>query len=225
MPSRILSKGRSFNYHRKGLWAIKEKHEGKFPVTPKVAKKPKVKSVTKPYGKKGETRQVISPKNPRFYPTEKVRKRIPLKKSHKEPKIRSSLEPGAVAIVLSGKYRGKRIVVVKRLPSGLVVGTGPFKINGVPVRRFNPAYLIGTSTKIDFSNVKFGASTQKLADSSFTSYKSSESDTKATPERIQLQQDVDSAILPVIKQTPYLKDFLHARFSLRRGQYPHLMKF
>lgn len=38
------------------------------------------------------------------------------------------------------------------LLSFLVI-SGPFKINGVPLRRVNQAYVIGTSTKVDVSGV------------------------------------------------------------------------
>jgi large subunit ribosomal protein L6e len=36
-----------------------------------------------------------------------------------------------------------------------LVSLGPHKLNGVPLRRVNQIYVIGTSTKLDLSAAKF----------------------------------------------------------------------
>ena len=66
---------------------------------------------------------------------------------------RKTLQAGTILILLAGRFRGKRVVLVKALEQGVLLVTGPFKINGVPLRRVNARYVIATSYTVDVSGL------------------------------------------------------------------------
>merc|ERR1719222_385480 len=99
-----------------------------------------------------------------WYPGDDVKAPTARRHPRKEgAKARKGVEPGRVLILLAGRFRGKRVVCLKQLKSGLIAVTGPYKINGVPVRRVNQAYTISTSLTV---SVK-GVNTDSITDETF----------------------------------------------------------
>ncbi|XP_016557060.1 60S ribosomal protein L6-like [Capsicum annuum] len=133
---------RSKMYHKKDLWVIKKKKGGKFPSHPKST------AIVAPSFTTG-----IKP--PKFYPADDVEKSLINEHKPKPTKLRVSITPGTGLIILAGRFKEKRVVFLKQLVgSGLLLVSGSFKVNWVPLRRVNQAYVIATSTKVNVSGVK-----------------------------------------------------------------------
>jgi len=188
-------------------------------------------------GKNGQSRLVPTSKAPRYYPAEDVKKPKKARKTNHPTRLRGSLQPGQVVILLAGRFKGKRVVFLKQLPSGLLLVTGPYKINGVPLKRVNQAYVIATSTQIDLEGVEIPES---VNDSYFSKPKSSSSSSKedeffeggkpkareAHPEeKAKLQKDVDSKVATAVKKVELLSKYLQATWGLSKGQHPHQLSF
>ncbi|KAI8095119.1 ribosomal protein L6e-domain-containing protein [Gilbertella persicaria] len=180
--------------------------------------------------KNGGKRTVPAQKASRFYPAEDVPQPKVTRKTAKKTALRKSITPGTVVILLAGRHRGKRVVVLKQLDSGLLLVTGPFKVNGVPLRRVNQAYVIATSTHIDVSAIKVD---EKINDAYFKkaakadkAFLEGEQKKAAFPEsKAADQKAVDKAILEVVAKTPFLRQYLASTFGLTKGQFPHNLKF
>lgn len=140
---------RSQVYARRGLHKGQKKSQ-----QPAAAEVPATQEKQIGGAKNGGKRIVPTQKAPRFYPAEDVHAPKKSRKINKPAALRSSITPGTVLILLAGRFRGKRVVFLKQLGSGLLLVTGPYKVNGVPLRRVNQAYVIATSTKIALGDLK-----------------------------------------------------------------------
>ncbi|KAK9874427.1 hypothetical protein WA026_002771 [Henosepilachna vigintioctopunctata] len=232
----VVRFSRSKMYHKKALY----KFVGKKVAATKKPVKPCV--IEKPIGgdKNGGKRFVLVKKRKNYYPTQdKIRPR-PAKKCFKQHvrKLRPTLTPGTVLVLLAGSHKGKRVVLLKQLHSGLLLVTGPFGINGCPLRRISQRYVIGTQTKIDLSNVKLP---ENLNDEYFRRerkkrskkeegdiFQTKKEGYKVSDQRKADQKVVDKLVHEAIRKHPdrkVLLAYLSAMFGLKSSQYPHRLQF
>ncbi|VDM95209.1 unnamed protein product [Thelazia callipaeda] len=222
-------------YRKRGAFAKKSTT-----IKKKKVVKAKVKYVVKPIGgdKNGKERKVLTIKGPKYLKENSNAKRQ--KRPSKRVPLRTSITPGTILIILAGRHKGKRVVFLKQLrKSGLLLVTGPLKLNSMPLRRIAQAFVIATKTKIDISMLKvpkhindayFRRVNPKkaLKKGDANIFAQGTTEYKVTDQRKADQKSVDNAILEAIRKSPdkkYLFGYLGSKFALGKNQFPHQMLF
>eukprot|EP00932_Pfiesteria_piscicida_P015483 SRR837773.2773.p3 GENE.SRR837773.2773~~SRR837773.2773.p3 ORF type:complete len:190 (+),score=96.51 SRR837773.2773:27-572(+) len=180
-------------------------------------------------GKAGQARQVFRSFGSKRNSATKVKGAD--KKKQGQQKLKRGVEPGSVLILLAGRFRGRRVVFLKQLESGLLLVTGPYAVNGVPLRRVNQRMCIATSTKVDVK----GADCKAITDAYFAREKKAAkkgedamfaagaAKSEHPAEKKAGQKKLDESIVKGMQAD--VKSYLKARFSLSANMYPHELKF
>ena len=130
-------------------------------------------------------------------------------------------------------------MLLRQLEQGVLLITGPFKSNGVPLRRVNHRYVIATGTVVDITGADeevldrvskdaYWAREKKEGKGEDDFFKDGETTPQkkdTDPQRIEDQKKVDKAVMANIKKVADLESYLSASFSLRGNEKPHEMVF
>jgi len=159
-------------------------------------------------------------------------------------KLRKSLIPGTVCIILAGRHVGKKCIFLKQIKrSGLLLVTGPHKVNGVPLRRVDQKHVIATSVRVplpetfklpayvdDFLFKKSRGtkknSTTKPKDAAL---KGKAATKKPTPDKVRdAQRAIDKVMIKSLKkhvESTMVFKYLKRNFHLIGDRYAHNLKF
>ena len=112
--------------------------------------------------------------------------------------------------------------------------TGPYQLNGIPLRRVDQAYVIATQTKIkikDFvvppavTDSYFKRKIKRAKKGKESLFVPEETKSQVTAEMKEIQKQVDTPVIKAIQAREYVDAYIRTKFSLKKGQYPHEMKF
>lgn len=108
--------------------------------------------------------------------------------------------------------------------------SGPYQVNGVPLRRVSPTYIIATSTKVDVSQVNVDKYTDAYFGRAATTtdeefFAGDAQKATVSDERKADQKTVDDALIKAVESVHHLRSYLKAKFSLSKNDKPHNMVF
>ena len=119
--------------------------------------------------------------------------------------------------------------------------SGPYAINGVPLKRVNPAYAIVTSTKVDVNGVNVAniddkwfknhrqyrpcelKNASEARNKKVAELKKAEEAWKAEAKKV--QKAVDTALVGNVKKVESMKGYLKTRFTLYSNTKAHELVF
>ena len=116
----------------------------------------------------------------------------------------------------------------------LLILAGPYKLNGVPIRRVNQRYVIATTTKVPVTGVNVTAIDDKFFAREKEAKKGAEDamfsgeakETVVSAERKAAQITVDAALMKNIATLDAsLSAYISSKFSLSKADKPHCMVF
>lgn len=131
------------------------------------------------------------------------------------------------------RFRGKRVVFLKQLSSGLLLVTGPYQLNGVPLKRVNQAYVIATQTKVtlptkipDIDDAYFAReAVEKPEDDEGVFSAAGAGSSGPSDVRKADQKSLDDAMMPTFQKDEILAAYMKAKFTLKSRDKPHEMVF
>jgi len=167
-----------------------------------------------------------------------------MKHVNKPTKLRKSFIPGTVCIILAGRHVGKKCIFLKQIKrSGLLLVTGPHKVNEVPLRRVDQKHVIATSVRVPLPETfklpayvddflfKKSRGTKK---NSTTKPKDAALKGKAAkkapkPDKVrEAQRAIDKVVIKSLKkhdESTMVFKYMKRRFHLIGDRYAHNLKF
>jgi len=156
-------------------------------------------------------------------------------------KLRKSITPGTIGIILKGPQKTRRVVFIKQVESGLMIVANP--VAGLEPTTVDSRYFLSTKVKLDISGVKVP---EEMVHSHFHNkaerrkayLKARRAGTVLgelelkpkgfTDEQKAINKKLDDQLIPVIQKHAdgaVLENYMKAKFTLTHRDFPHRMVF